>query len=198
MFSLPCLCTPVFFLCGGVLLHVVKFKTANCMRGLCMPSVISIILLKHCCAVTQAVSMPQPQAGPSIEDAAQLLSSVAQPLFLSLHSQRSDSLHDSQDQQVDFQQPPQHNNVLQPVTGNGSSIGNGISNSGHSHDIVSTRNSGGFSSSGSSQNPHGELTYPYSPEGFTSDAQDLQTQVWVCKPSGFLACNSRSVLWLSA
>lgn len=30
-------------------------------------SVISIILLKPCCAVVQAVSMPQPHAGPSIE-----------------------------------------------------------------------------------------------------------------------------------
>ncbi|KAL0046056.1 hypothetical protein WJX82_001167 [Trebouxia sp. C0006] len=61
---------------------------------------------------TQAVSVLQSQAGPSIEDAAQLLSSVAQPL-----------------------------------------------------------------SSGSSQNPHGKLTHPYSPEGFTSDVQDLQIQV---------------------
>ncbi len=135
--------------------------------------------------------MPLPQAGPSIEDAAKLLSSVAQPLFLTLHSQHSDSLHDSQDQQADSQQPPQHSNVFQAVTGNGSSNGNGISIHGHSHDIVSSRTSDGYSSSSSSsnssssiQNPHGESTQPYSPEGFTSDAQDLQVQVWECKPCG--------------
>ncbi|KAL0023521.1 hypothetical protein WJX79_006936 [Trebouxia sp. C0005] len=58
------------------------------------------------------------QAGPSIEDAAQLLSSVAQPLFLTLHSQQSDSLHDSQDQQVDSQQLSQHSHVLQTVNEN--------------------------------------------------------------------------------
>ncbi|DBB15379.1 TPA: hypothetical protein ACH3X3_003613 [Trebouxia sp. C0006] len=128
---------------------------------------------------TQAVSVLQSQAGPSIEDAAQLLSSVAQPLFLTLHSQHSDSQHDSQDQQADSQQQPQHSNVLQPVTGNGN--GNGVSNNGHSYDIVSTRSSGGYSSSGSSQNPHGKLTHPYSPEGFTSDVQDLQIQVQVVR-----------------
>lgn len=139
--------------------------------------------------------MLQSQAGPSIEDAAQLLSSVAQPLFLSLHSQHSDSQHDSQDQQADSQQQPQHSNVLQPVTGNGN--GNGVSNNGHNYDIVSTRSSGGYSSSGSSQNPHGKLTHPYGPEGFTSDVQDLQIQVWVCKPCGFLACKYKSVVWSS-
>lgn len=154
------------------------FNSANCMK-LCMPSVISIILLKHCCAVVQAVSTPQPQAGPSIEDAAQLLSSVAQPLFLTLHSQHSDSLHssqdqqvDSQDQQADSQQSTQHSDWLQAVDGNG------ITNS---HDIVTS--SDRYSSS--TQNPHEELTHPHGPEGLTSDAQDLQIQVCLCKPCGF-------------
>ena len=131
-----------------------------------------------CCVVVQAVSQPQLQAGPSIEDAAQLLSSVAQPLFLTLHSQHPDSLHDSQDQEAESQQPPQHSNVLQAVSGNG----NGVSNNWHSHDSLFSRSSGGYSSSSSSsssQNSDGELTYPYSHEDLTSNVQDLQIQVWV-------------------
>ena len=141
-----------------------------------------------CCLVVQAVSEPQTQAGPSIEDAAQLLSSVAQPLFLTLHSQHADSLHDSQDQEADSQQP---SDVLQAVSGNG----NGVSNNWHSHDSLISRSSGGYSSSSSSsQNPDGELTYPYSPEDLTSNMQDLQIQVWAV----FLACKSRSILWFSA
>ncbi|DBA71802.1 TPA: hypothetical protein ACH3X2_010996 [Trebouxia sp. C0005] len=118
------------------------------------------------------------QAGPSIEDAAQLLSSVAQPLFLTLHSQQSDSLHDSQDQQVDSQQLSQHSHVLQTVNENGN--GNGISNKGHSHDSINSRSNGGYSSS-STQNPDGELTHPYSPEGLAYDVQDLQIQVQVVR-----------------
>ncbi|DBA98847.1 TPA: hypothetical protein ACH3X1_014607 [Trebouxia sp. C0004] len=129
---------------------------------------------------TQAVSVPQPQAGPSIEDAAQLLSSVAQPLFLTLHSQHSDSLHDSQDQQADSQQSPQHSDMLQAVTSNGSGNGNGGSNNGLNHDIVTTRTSDWYSSS-STQSPHGELTHPYGPEGLASNAQDLQLQVQVVR-----------------
>ena len=139
--------------------------------------------------------MLQLQAGPSIEDAAQLLSSVAQPLFLTLHSQQPDSLHDSQDQQVNSQQLSQHSHVLQTVNEIGN--GNGISNNGHSHDSINSRSNGGYSSS-STQNPDGELTHPYSPEGLAYDVQDLQIQVTLCKPCGLLACKSRSVLWCSA
>ena len=74
------------------------------MHGMCLLLAVSSILLRHAHVTLQAVGLSQasqPPAGPSIEEAAKLLQTVAHPLLLSLTSCGSHDSHDAHGRQAE-------------------------------------------------------------------------------------------------
>lgn len=142
------------------------------MHGMCLLLAVSSILLRHACVTLQAVGLSQEPTGPSIEEAAQLLQTVAHPLLLSLTSCASHDSHDAHSHQTETEP------VLQQSTDNLLGvIGSSSSSSTDGSDcLVESSSKGSDSVSGAQRNVE-NLTHTNGSKVSLTEGSQLQIQV---------------------
>lgn len=126
--------------------------------------------LRHACVILQAVGLSHLPAGPSIEEAAKLLQTVAHPLLLSLTSCGSHDSHDAHSHQAET------GPVLQQSTDSLLGVNGSSSSTDGSDYLVESSSKGSDSVSDAQQNVE-NLTNMSGSKLFLTEGSQLQIQV---------------------